>query len=385
MRLWRWILFLVSVSALSAWGWHQIAIDPGDVLVRIRGWQFETSLVVMVVILVLAWVFLVCVWRLLCWPFGVLSRRSRRLSQQRLGAGLKALIEERYDAAERHLNRAARLGIFRGSSLLIAAEASLRRGAYDRALEILDRAVQVAPHPSRIVRARVLRRSGKPEQAVALLALDANADILSPGGWRELVLSALACGDTTRAYDALKPLQRSGVLADDRYAELEIRVVTAVLRATPDMAALETFWSQLTRTQRRSWQMVDAYARRAAACGQVRSALDILETALRRTWTPSLVASWGALADTHSSSHLRCAEAWLKKHPDDPVLLRVMGHLCVRLQLWGKARHYLERSLALSPSAEAWESMGNNFADSGDPEQAQHCYRKALAMLSHGD
>ncbi|WP_414075711.1 heme biosynthesis HemY N-terminal domain-containing protein, partial [Staphylococcus aureus] len=93
MSLWRWILLLVIVAALAAFGWHWVAVDPGYVLVRIRGWQVETSLLAAVVILLLAWAVLVTAWRLLRWPFCALSRRHRRLSRKRLGEGLIALME----------------------------------------------------------------------------------------------------------------------------------------------------------------------------------------------------------------------------------------------------------------------------------------------------
>jgi HemY protein len=56
----------------------------------------------------------------------------------------------------------------------------------------------------------------------------------------------------------------------------------------------------------------------------------------------------------------------------------------VRLKLWGKARQYLQRSLALAPGSAAWEALGDAFAGQGDAEQAQRCYRNALAS-ARGD
>ncbi|TAM23620.1 MAG: tetratricopeptide repeat protein, partial [Rhodanobacter sp.] len=62
-------------------------------------------------------------------------------------------------------------------------------------------------------------------------------------------------------------------------------------------------------------------------------------------------------------------------------LLLALGRMCVRLKLWGKARQYLERSIALAPSAGAWEALGDACADQGDATQAQRCYRNALAAV----
>lgn len=381
MKLWRWILLLVAVAALAAFGWHWVAVDPGYVLVRFHGWRVETSLVAAVVILLLAWVVLVGVWRLARWPFGALTRRHDRLGQQRLAGGIVALIEGRHGDAERDLNRASRLEALRGPALLASAEAASRRGEPARALETLGDATQAAPRAARVLRARVLRRDGKPAEALALLAPEADANRLTPGGWRELALAALAAGDTRRARQALEPLQKSGALGPRGYAEMETRVLVASIDAAPDGAELNTLWSQLPKAQRRVPAVIDAYARRSAGYGLVLPAMDEVESALRREWTPLLLDTWGRLPGGDLEARLRRAEGWLDAHPNDAALLLALGRMCVQLKLWGKARQYLERSLALEPGAGAWEALGDASAAQGDVAQAQRCYRNALAVL----
>lgn len=157
MRLWYWIGLLVVAAALAAFGWHWVAADPGYVLLRLHGWRVETTVVAALVILLLVWALITALWRLARWPFGALSRRHRRLSQQRLGEGLVALIEGRHGDAERDLNRASRLDSLRGPALLASAEAASRRGEPARALEALNQASQSVPQAARVLRARVLR------------------------------------------------------------------------------------------------------------------------------------------------------------------------------------------------------------------------------------
>ncbi|MGS0999276.1 heme biosynthesis HemY N-terminal domain-containing protein [Rhodanobacter sp. UC4451_H18] len=380
MRLWRWLLLLVIVAAVAAFGWHWVAEDPGYVLLRMRGWRVETTVIAAVVLWLLAWAVLSLAWSLLRWPFGALSRRHRRLSQQRLGEGLVALIEGRHGDAERDLNRASRLESLRGPALLAAAEAASRRGESARALESLDRASQYVPQAARVLRARLLRREGKPAEALALLAPEADKGTLTPGGWRELAQAARESGDLRRARTALAPLQKSGALGSRAYAALETQILADTLQAAPDGAALNTLWSQLPKAQRRPPTVVDAYARRAAFFGLMLPAMDELESALRREWSPRLIETWGLLAGDDLEPRLRRAEAWLDVHPNDAHLLLALGRMCVRLKLWGKARQYLERSLALEPVAGAWEALGDTFAGQGDAAEAQRCYRNALAM-----
>jgi len=381
MRLWRWILLLVIVAALAAFGWHWVAADPGYVLLRLHGWRVETTVAAAVLILLLAWALLTVLWRLLRWPFGAFSRRHRRLSQQRMGDGLIALIEGRHGDAERDLNRASRLDSLRAPALLASAEAASRRGEHGRALEALNQASQSAPQAARVLRARVLRREGKPAEALALLAPESDKGTLTPGGWRELALAALASGDVRRARAALDPLQKSGALGTRAYAALEAKVLIATINVAPDGAALNTLWSQLPKAQRRVPAVIDAYARRAAGFGLILPAMDEVESALRREWSPLLVETYGVLGGDDLEARLRRAESWLDGHPNDATLLLTLGRMCVRLKLWGKANQYLQRSLALAPSAGAWEALGDTFAAQGNPEQAQRCYRNALSLI----
>ncbi|RUL69674.1 heme biosynthesis HemY N-terminal domain-containing protein [Dyella choica] len=381
MKLWRWILALVIVAALAAFGWHWVAQDPGYVLLRLRGYTVQTSLLAAVVILLLAWALFGLLWRAARWPFGAFSRRHRRMSQQRLADGLVAMMEGRHGDAERELHRASRLNTLRGPALLAAAEAASRRGEHGRALEALNQAAQVAPRAARVLRARVLRRDGKPGEALALLTPEADSGNLSPGGWRELALASLAVGDTRRARSALEPLQKSGVMSARGYAALETRVLVASIQATGDGAVLNTLWSQLPKSQRRAPAVVDAYARKAASYGLVLPAMDEVESALRREWSSQLVETYGALGGDDLDARLRRAEGWLDAHPNDASLLLALGRMSVRLALWAKARPYLERSLALSPSASAWESLGDTYMGMDDAALAQRCYRNAIAMV----
>lgn len=384
MKLWRWILLLVLIAALAAFGWHWIAEDPGYVLVRLRGWRVQTTVLAAAVILLLAWGAFGALWQLVRWPFGALTRRHRRLSRRRLADGLVALAEGRNGDAERDLSRASRLDALQGPALLAAAEAAARRGESTRALESLNQAAQSVPQAARVLRAALLRRDGKPAEAVALLAPEADNGSLPPGGWRELALAALAAGDTRRARAALAPLQKGAALGSRNYQALENQVLVASVHSAADAAALNTLWSQLPKNQRRAPVVVEAYARRAAELGMILPAMDELESALRREWSSSLVQAWGALGNEDLEARLRRAEGWLDAHPNDAGLLLALGRLCVKLKLWGKARKHLERSIALTPSAGAWEALADMWTGQGDAVMAQRCFRNALA-LTRGD
>jgi HemY protein len=380
MKLWRWIVGLILVAVIAAFAWHWVADDPGYVLIHLRGTNVQMTVVTAVAILLLAWAAITLLVALIRWPFGAMTRRHRRLSRRRLSDGLVSLVEGRHGEAERDLHRAARYPSVRGPALLAAAEAAERHGESTRALETLDQAAQETPRAARVLRARLLRRAGRAAEAAALLAPEADSGALTPAGWIEFAEASLETGDTRNAMRAIEPLQKSGELGTRAMADLESRLVAGYIAGTTDGASLSAAWSQLPKGQRRLPAVVDAYARQAARQGQTMAAMDEIETALRREWSPTLVATYGGMGAEDLDQRLRKAEAWIDTHPNDAALLTAVGRMCVRVRLWGKARPYLERALAIAPSADAWEALGDVYVGEDHADIAQRCYRNALAL-----
>ncbi len=386
MRMWRWTLWLLLVALAAALGWHTLASDPGYVLVRFRGWQLESTVVALVLLVLLAWLVLGLVWRLLHWPFGAMSRRHRRISRRRFSEGLVALIEGRHGDAQRALTRAARFGPLRAPALLAEAEAAYRRGEAARALEALDEASQLAPRAARVLRARVLRRESRAEEALALLVPAAESQQLPPAGWVELVESALSAGRIDRARSALEPLRASAALSPRAYAELESRVLERAIAEAKGPAAINALWADLTRAQRQPASVVAAYAQRAAQFGAGLAAMDEIEQALARQWDPRLLAAWSDLGDAQTRpARLERALHWLDAHPNDGVLLTAIGQLQLDLGQPSTARETLERAVALEPSARAWALLGRTFQALGRPEDAAHAFRNALRLRDNED
>jgi len=100
--------------------------------------------------------------------------------------------------------------------------------------------------------------------------------------------------------------------------------------------------------------------------------------ALRRDWSESLACVYGELGPAEVNARLRQGEAWLVAQPNSAALLLTLGRLCNQAELWGKARDYLARALAIAPDATIWEAYGNACAAQGDAASAQSAYRNAL-------
>jgi HemY protein len=77
---------------------------------------------------------------------------------------------------------------------------------------------------------------------------------------------------------------------------------------------------------------------------------------------------------------LERAEAWLRKRPDDAELLASCARLCLRAELIGKARSYLEASIARRPSQENSLILADLLEQMGEHARAADCLRQSVTQ-----
>ena len=107
---------------------------------------------------------------------------------------------------------------------------------------------------------------------------------------------------------------------------------------------------------------------------------EIIEQALEAEWNSELV---GMYADCESSETIRQiehAEKWLRNSPRDAVLLLVLGKLCARQELWGKAQSYLEASISVEPTYSAHLELARLHDRLDKPDAARRHYRASLDL-----
>jgi HemY protein len=185
------------------------------------------------------------------------------------------------------------------------------------------------------------------------------------------------------ALEALLPRLRSAkVLDGDALALLEVRVAQATLDRAGDAAALEQAWKALGRKLRQRVEMVESYARNGVRLGASEQVEAVLRKALKSSWSASLVTLYGRLETPDPSTQLATLEKWLNERPEDAELLLACGRLCLRSELWGKARSYLETSLAIRPRPETWRIYGELLVKLGESGAASEAFRQGLAAAA---
>lgn len=384
MRVGLIVLIALALGAVAA---HWLIADQGYVLVDVHGWTLETSVPGLVIALAALYILA----RLLGWTVRAPRRMGRatrefrvRRSQRQLDNAFAALAEGRWGRGERLLGRAAR-GPSSLAGYLSAARAAQQQDALERRDEWLRLAYEAEPQAAPAVlltQAELQLEQGQLEEALATLQ---RLDALYSGHPRALALQArvLERLEDWAGLDALLPrLRQRKALAGDALLKLELRTAQARLGGAADAAALQQTWQGLRRDLRRQPEMLESYAEAALRVGAAGEAEPILRRALKTTWTPRLVAAYGRLETGDPARQLAQAEKWLNERPEDAELLLACGRLCLKNQLWGKARSYLETSLAIRPHPETWRIYGELLVQLGESGAASEAFRQGLAAAS---
>ena len=107
-----------------------------------------------------------------------------------------------------------------------------------------------------------------------------------------------------------------------------------------------------------------------------------LISALKSNWRGPLVRLFGLVEGADTTKQLKRAEGWLTNHGEDPDLLFTAARLCLRNELWGKARSYFETVISLRPSPEVYQEYGALLNQLGEGEAAAEAYRDGLGMVA---
>lgn len=380
MKRWFGVALLLAAAVAAAFAWQMVASDPGSVVVRMRGWSVETTLVVALIAVLLLWACLHVLWRLLRWPLRAWNHGRLRRSRERLANGLTALAEGRYSQAENALGKAAQREETRASALLALADAAHARGADERARDVLAEAATIAPGAATTVRARHLLKNGEPAEALAVLEPGRAANSLPPLGWRLLVEAALRTGASETALAGLEPLRRSQAFSAAKIEALEDRVHHAALVGSTTLDRLNAIWKSLPRDQRNKPELIAAFARRSAALQAPMAAIDLIETRQRSEWSELLATAYGELGLVELAGRTRTAEGWLKVAPNSPALLTTLARLHLAAGQRSRARDDIERALAAGESVAAWELLGEISSADGDAATAAMSYANALRL-----
>ncbi|MCF7222862.1 heme biosynthesis protein HemY [Marilutibacter chinensis] len=379
MNLFRSLLFWIVLALLGALVAQLMAQDPGLVIVSFGDWTYRKSLSYTLLLLIAATVLLWVAWRVLSAPFAMLRRRRKRAARARLLDGLQATHLGQWSRAEKLLGEAAGNRETATVARIAAAHAATGRGDVEAGRAHLAALAESQPAAFAVATAELALADARPADALA--ALDAAAaQPLPPRGLALRAEALAALGRAAEAYGLLGALRQQHALPTRRLEALEARWAEAGLREAADANVLADCWEALPKALRSDPAAVAAYAERAAALRWEDAAARSIEQALDSRWSDELASLYGRLPIGRLDARLAHAERWLQAHPASPGLLLSLARLHRARGQWSQAETYLHRALAQGGNAEAWEELGNGFAQAGDSAHASQCYANALRV-----
>jgi HemY protein len=381
---------VISVLAilLSAFAAHFLLADRGYVLVNFRGYVVEMSVPGLVILLVLCYLFVRALVAVRDAPRRWRAARSQRQLERRdsdLTAGLTQLIEGNWARSERLLTQGLKHADAPLANYLLAAHAAQLQGAADRRdqwLELAQGISAAGATSALLTRAELQLAAGEATAALDTLQTLERTTPDQPAATALLARAYRALGDHSQLTALLPRLARAPLPAAER-EELATLAVQSEL-ARPDLTdeRLAEIWGSLPSELRTAAPLLAQRARALDRLGHGDEAERELRTVLKREWHLGLVQSYGEVRGADAAKQLKQAETWLKTYPDDATLLLAAARLSMVNELWGKARSYLESSLSVAPTADAYALYGRLLTQLGEDDGALSAFRSGLKLVS---
>jgi HemY protein len=389
MKTLAWAVVLALAGGAVALVAH---FNAGNVAIFVPPYRIDLSLnmaLLLSVLLALAlYILAFIVHRVVDFPRRVaLYREQREIvgGQRALKEALLALQEGRFARAERAARAAQASAQTAGVAALIGARAAHRMQEFERRDAWLQRAAADRDaQTARLVSSaemwaesreneraleaiRAVRAGGKRNIHAARIALAADARL---GHWDELLKTVRGLAKRNAVH---------GLVAA-RYKRMGYRA--QLLEKRHDAALLEAQFDRIPADDRREPTLAADAARWLAAAGKGARAAAFLEQAIARDWDARLIDAYGEIDAPPHRERIEKCERWLADHPNDAALLRCLGRLCLREQLWGKAAQYLRESAAQEPHPETALARARLAETVGDEDGARSYFREAALAYS---
>ena len=382
-------LLVIIALLISAVGANFLLEDPGYVVINFRGYVVEMSVPVLAALVVMLF--------LSIWLAVKVFRAPRKIGEAagryragraglRLTRGVIEVAEGNFAKGERLLARAANVSEAPLLNYLQAARAAHLLGQDERRDTWLKQAYENLPGASNAVLLTQAELQLDQEQYEQALATLRKIEQNSPNhGHAVMLLGRLyyRLQDWKHLAEVLPKLKKHGRLDAATLDKWSLRVHQEQLDSAPDGSAGVEVWKQVPRPQKQALELLERYYQSLIRTNMHEKAERDIAAELKRGWRAPLVRLYGIAEGPDPAKQLKKAEGWLKSHGEDADLLLTAARLCLRTELWGKARSYLETVIAIRPTPDAYQEYGRLLAQLGDGEAAAEAYRAGLGLVAH--
>jgi HemY protein len=378
MKFIFWLLALFSAAVLFALA----ANNPGYVLLVYPPYRIELSLTLFVISVLGLMVIINAVFKLVLsvmrLPGKVRAYREQSRFNKGRNAMLKALsayFEGRYAAAEKAAVRAMDLGDISALNAVIAARSAHELRDFDKRDNYLVTAADKAMGDSTM--RLIAQTEFQLDEKQPLLALMSLKELSATGKHQHIGALQLELKARQQSHDwdgvlsVLTQLEKRSEIAQEAANKLRLQAWIEKLRAQhSDLPALQALWKSVPGNFKYKPNISAMAAANFIKLRDCKSAQKILTDSLDKRWDSELVTLFGDCQDKNNVGQIEQAEKWLREHSDDAGLLLALGKLCLNHSLWGKAQNYLDASISLQASADAYKTLAKLAESLHKPDAA---------------
>lgn len=397
----RKLLIVLSIALVAGAAVYQVlARINGYLLLSAGPYVLETSLWGALILVVLFLVSLWLLWRL--WCLLVLPRHWwRRIVGKKIVKdrnhtvqGMLDYLDGNWPKAIENLKKGVKRSETPALNYLGAAAASFNLGDEENVNALLRQAEDNGVADTitvGLLRTRLYLQNQQHDKALVAIERLYRQQPGNPSVLRLLATTRRGLGDWAGLEMMLVDLKKHHALSSEELAVLEREIYLGLISGfnaavasnkslSDRQAELDHLWDRLPHRLQTNETLVAAYIVQLQKLGMDTRAETRLRRFLSREWSEELVELYGKL-NGDPEAQLVTGEAWLREHSESAALLQTLGRLCVKTQLWGKAKDYFEAALRLKPSATLWLELGELLQVLQDGKASNECFRKGLRMV----
>lgn len=390
-------LLLITLGALllgaaAIWLMQQ---DQGYILISLGSVSVEMSFWLGAIIFVVASCILIWLLLFLRWLLAAGGVRqwwiARRANKQtsKTAKGLMDFLSGDWLSAGRILKQSVKDPELSKVSLLFAAKAAANNQQLEQAKQLLTEfSVEYPQYKdfASLQMAESLIQASQIDRAIEILEAIQSENKTS----LRLMANIYVLTSNWSALEALLPkIKRQSVLDEKNFKALQVKTYCGLLtNIDPKLSAkvriqkLEAIWSGIPRSLRQIAEIIAAYSHGLATADAPEKALSLLTKALKSNWHPSLLKAYGRLEIKDGTKQLAIGEQWLATYSDDPQLLFALGGICRRMGFLGKAKDYMQSTIDIAPTVQAYHELAAVLELLGDTSSSSEVYRKGLRFAT---
>ncbi|MEM7026691.1 MAG: heme biosynthesis protein HemY [Pseudomonadota bacterium] len=369
--------------------------DSGYLVLRLSGWTIQTSATLFVISIFLFFLALYFIIRTLVrfietpqeikkWRI----HRHQRRAEKYLTLGLINMTEGKWHKAERDFKRAAPYSSEPYVNYMLAARAAQEQGAIERRDDYLKLAYHNNPDAKLaigITQAELQLDQKQTEQALATLKHLQQSEP-QQGQVKQLLLNTYQnLEDWQSVLKTIPALEKTSLLSREQIEAKQLEAYAGLLKKAGQLEQrdkLDEVWLSIPRKLKQHFYLIEVYVSERLRFDNTEDCEELLRSALKKQWDTILIRLYGLVSAKDLNKQLQIAESYLNNHARDAVLLLSVGRICMRNQLWGKAKDYLKESIDVKPNPEAYYELAKIHEHEGNDHLAAECYEKGLELAT---